>query len=168
MGGTPLPPRSNRIMQLPGIRDAGERLNFIIFSIVLRFFRPHLTYGFFFVFFPSPSKIFRRAADHGLSRIHSRRPPLLYFPPPLCFSARFRDVAHSQRVPRLAKEQRLYAQENQDQKLKLDKLVANSPDEWETKNGVRHYCLPSTPLDRRVSMSAWPTLRTCGPSLVLI
>lgn len=40
-------------------------------------------------------------------------------------------------VKRLAKEQKLYAQENQDQKLKLDKLVASSPDEWETKNGKR-------------------------------
>ena len=76
--------------------------------------------------------------SHGYPRDALHIP---YSPPPLCFSARFRDVGCSQRVPRLAKEQKLYAQENQDQKLKLDKLVANSPDEWETKNGVRHYCL---------------------------
>lgn len=31
----------------------------------------------------------------------------------------------------------MYTQEKQDQKLKLDKLVANSPDEWDTKNSVR-------------------------------
>ena len=45
---------------------------------------------------------------------------------------------------RLAKEQKLYAQENQDQKLKLDKFVANNADEWDIKNGVRvPYNLPS-------------------------
>lgn len=37
---------------------------------------------------------------------------------------------------RLAKEQKMYAQENQDQKLKLDKLAANDADGWELKNGV--------------------------------
>lgn len=40
-------------------------------------------------------------------------------------------------VKRLAKEQKLYAQENQDQKLKLDKLVANKADDWEINSGKR-------------------------------
>jgi len=30
----------------------------------------------------------------------------------------------------------MYQQENQDQKVKLDKLVANDADEWDIKNGV--------------------------------
>jgi len=40
-------------------------------------------------------------------------------------------------VKRLAKEQRLYAQENQDQKLKLDKFIADNAEEWDIKNGKR-------------------------------
>jgi len=40
-------------------------------------------------------------------------------------------------VKRLAKEKTLYAQENQDQKLKLDKFVADSADDWDIKNGKR-------------------------------
>lgn len=31
----------------------------------------------------------------------------------------------------------MYAKENQDQKLKVDKLVASDGDEWDIKNGVR-------------------------------
>ena len=31
----------------------------------------------------------------------------------------------------------MYAKENQDQKLKVDKLVASNGDEWDIKNGVR-------------------------------
>ncbi|KAF9786668.1 tubulin binding cofactor A [Thelephora terrestris] len=38
-------------------------------------------------------------------------------------------------VKRLAKEKKLYAQENQDLTVKLDKLVADNGDEWDTKNG---------------------------------
>ena len=37
---------------------------------------------------------------------------------------------------RLSKERKLYAQENQDQKLKVDKFIANNADEWDIKNGV--------------------------------
>lgn len=42
-------------------------------------------------------------------------------------------------VKRLAKEKKMYAQENQDLKLKLDKLVANNADEdeWDIKNGKK-------------------------------
>ncbi|KAF9654196.1 tubulin binding cofactor A [Thelephora ganbajun] len=40
-------------------------------------------------------------------------------------------------VKRLVKEQKYYTQENQDLKLKLDKLVANNADEWDIKNGRR-------------------------------
>jgi len=58
-------------------------------------------------------------------------------------------------VKRLAKEQTLYTQENQDQKVKLDKLVADSADEWDIKNGVRHnYPLPPRSQDLTSDPSA--------------
>jgi hypothetical protein len=56
------------------------------------------------------------------------------------------DRVHSQRTRRLAKEKTLYAQENQDQKLKLDKFVADSADDWDINNGVRHDYLSTHPL----------------------
>ena len=68
---------------------------------------------------------------------------------------------------RLAKEQKLYAQENQDQKLKVDKLVANNADEWDIKNGVRPHTRTS-PSITGPFMSAYPILRTPGPPFVLI
>jgi len=40
-------------------------------------------------------------------------------------------------VKRLSKERTLYAKENQDQKLKVDGLVASNGDEWDIKNGKR-------------------------------
>ena len=46
-------------------------------------------------------------------------------------------VSCVQNTHRLSKEQKLYAQENQDQKLKVDRLVASNGDEWDIKNGVR-------------------------------
>jgi len=65
--------------------------------------------------------------------------------------------AHA-RTRRFVKEQKLYAQENQDQKMKLDKFVATNADEWDIKNAVRSYH-PRT---------SRPKHRTCGPSFVLI
>jgi len=38
---------------------------------------------------------------------------------------------------RLSKEQKLYAKENLDQKLKVDRFVASNADEWDIKNGKR-------------------------------
>jgi len=58
---------------------------------------------------------------------------------------------------RLAKEQNLYAQENQDQKMKVDKLVAAKADEWDIKNGVCSYH------PRTLPRSSRPKCRTCGP-----
>jgi len=49
-------------------------------------------------------------------------------------------VSRGHDVRRLSKERTLYAKENKDQKLKVDKLVADNgdnSDEWDIKNGVR-------------------------------
>jgi len=40
-------------------------------------------------------------------------------------------------VKRLAKEQKMYTKERQDQKLKVDELVPNDDNEWEIKNGKK-------------------------------
>lgn len=64
------------------------------------------------------SPYIRHNCTHSLSLFH-------------CHVARVHDVC------RLSKERTLYAKENQDQKLKVDKLVASNGDEWDIKNGVR-------------------------------
>ena len=56
-------------------------------------------------------------------------------------------MAHVHDVCRLSKERTLYAKENQDQKLKVDKLVASNGDEWDIKNGVRSIHALSVLLD---------------------
>lgn len=63
---------------------------------------------------------------------------------------------------RLAKEQKMYAQENQDLKIKLDKHIANNAEEWDIKNGVRSLPSPSS------LFSFFPTsriLRDFGPAV---
>jgi tubulin-specific chaperone A len=85
------------------------------------------------------------------------------FPPPLVVGT-FR--VFTTNTPRLAKEQKLYAQENQDQKLKLDKFIANNADEWDIKNGVRH-SFPSSSLTGPSRPHA-PALRTCAPSILML
>ena len=74
-------------------------------------------------------------------------PPSLLRP---CFSKNAR---------RLAKEQKMYTQENQDQKLKLDKFIANNADEWDIKNGV---CCPSPPYRTSVHPCTSRILRDLG------
>ena len=92
-----------------------------------------------FIFFPSHhigfrfafEKIFTRIADPG----DALRDILLPVPPPSLLVAMMSYINSAR--DRLVQEQKLYAQENQDQKLKLDKFVANNADEWDIKNGVR-------------------------------
>jgi len=67
--------------------------------------------------------------DVGISLYPSRLSPLPFLFH--CHAARVHGVC------RLSKERTLYAKENQDQKLKVDKLVASNGDEWDIKNGVR-------------------------------
>lgn len=73
-------------------------------------------------------------------------PPSLLRP---CFSKNAR---------RLAKEQKMYTQENQDQKLKLDKFIANNADEWDIKNGV---CCSIPHLCPSLYVSDSPRPRAC-------
>lgn len=61
---------------------------------------------------------------------------------------------------RLTKEQKLYAQENQDQKLKVDKLIANNADEWDIKNGVRSFYPRIFTLDPRAHVRNAGRVRT--------
>ena len=58
----------------------------------------------------------------------------------------------------------MYAKENQDQKLKVDKLVASNGDEWDIKNGVRSIhalsfldSRPKHPKGSRPSALTWKT-----------
>ena len=58
----------------------------------------------------------------------------------------------------------MYAKENQDQKLKVDKLVASNGDEWDIKNGVRSIhalsfldSRPKRPKGGRPSALTWKT-----------
>lgn len=63
---------------------------------------------------------------------------------------------------RLAKEQKMYTQENQDQKIKLDKFIANNAEEWDIKNGVRSLLtnLPLYPTFRILRGPRYADIRT--------
>ena len=74
------------------------------------------------------------------------------------FISRSSSCVHDAR--RLSKEKKLYARENQDQKLKVDNFVANNADEWDIKNGVRSFYPRIFTLDPRAHVRNAGRVRT--------